>query len=184
MEVILIENVPSVGFLGDVVEVKPGYFRNYLFPKKLAVPANRSRLAEFEHQKKLLEVKKSEKKAEATDLQGRLEKVTFTVTRPANAQGKLFGAITATEIFEGLASQGFDIDKRLIKFENPIKEVGDFKVEIRLHQEVSAWVAFKVEGNVSEEETQEAAPEAVEAPVEAPAEDDDSATPEATQNEA
>lgn len=144
MEVILTENVPNVGFVGDIVKVKGGFFRNYLFPQKYAVLANRANLKEFEQQKKMISIKKAEKKSEAEDLQGRLEKVSITVERLTSENDKLFGAITVAEIDEGLRANGFEIDKRWIKFAEPVKDLGEFHAEIHLHQEVTAKIPFTV----------------------------------------
>ena len=144
MEVILTENVPQVGFVGDVVKVKVGFFRNFLFPKKLAVVANPINTKQIEHHKKLISLKKAEKKDEAEAFKKRLAKVTLTLERLVSDNDKLFGAISTADIVSGLVENGFEIDKRWVKFAAPVRELGEFKAEIHLHQDVIALVPFTV----------------------------------------
>lgn len=144
MEVILTENVPQVGFVGDVVKVKAGFFRNFLFPKKLAVVANPINTKQIEHQKKLISIKKAEKKDEAEALKKRLDKVSLSIARAVSENDKLFGAISTSDIVEGLIANGFEIDKRWVKFSAPVRELGSFKAEIHLHQDVIAYIPFTV----------------------------------------
>ena len=145
MEVILQENVSNLGFVGDIIKVKPGYARNFLFPKRLAVPANKSSIAEFEHKKKVIEVKKARKKVEADEIKKRLESVVLAIQHAAGEGDKLFGSVTIPEILEKLSESGFILDRKLIRLETPIRTLGEHTIEVRLHQEVSAVVKVTIE---------------------------------------
>lgn len=144
MEVILQENVSNLGFVGDIVKVKSGYARNFLFPKRLAVPANKSSIAEFEHKKKVIEVKKAKKKVEAEEIKKRLETLTLAIEHAAGEGDKLFGSVTIPELLEKLTESGFTLDRKLIRLETPIRTIGEHVIEVRLHQEVSATVKVTV----------------------------------------
>ncbi len=149
MEIILTENVPQLGFVGDVVKVKVGFFRNFLFPKKLAVVANPINTKQIEHHKKLISIKKAAKKDEAEAFKKRLAKVTLTLERLVSDNDKLFGAISTADIVAGLQVSGFEVDKRSIKFTAPVRELGEFKAEVHLHQDVIAVIPFTVVKKVS-----------------------------------
>lgn len=149
MEIILTENVPQLGFVGDVVKVKVGFFRNFLFPKKLAVVANPINTKQIEHHKKLISIKKAAKKDEAENFRKRLAKVTLTLERLVSENDKLFGAISTGDIATALVASGFEVDKRWIKFAAPVRELGDFKAEVHLHQDVVAVIPFTVTKKVS-----------------------------------
>lgn len=138
MQVILQENFPSLGFIGDVVKVKNGYARNFLFPKQIAMPASDANVKYLEHRKKLLEVKKAENKKLAAQLKDKIEGVLIEIQHSAGEGEKLFGSVTVGEIHDQVASKGFDIDRKLIRLEAPIRTIGEHLVEIKLHQEVSA----------------------------------------------
>jgi large subunit ribosomal protein L9 len=145
MEVILQDNVSNLGFVGDIVKVKSGYARNFLFPKKLALPADKKNIAEFEHHKKAIEVKKAKKKSEAAELKKRIEALEIVVAHAAGEGEKLFGSVTASDIQQELVAKGFNVDRKLIRVETQIKTIGVHEVEVVLHQEVSAVVKVKVE---------------------------------------
>lgn len=157
MEVILQENVPSLGFVGDVVKVKPGFARNFLFPKRLAQPATRQLVNLFEHKKKQLEVKKAAKKSEADEFKKRLEAVKVTLEHLATEGGKLFGAVSATEILDQITAQGFQIDRRLMQIPAPIRMAGEHKVEIKLYRDVSAFIVVEVKAKIQETPAEEKA---------------------------
>ncbi len=145
MKVVLLENVPNLGQIGDIKEVKDGYARNYLIPKGLAAQATKSNLKRLQHQ---LEAKK--KKAErvfqnAVQMKEALEKTEVIITAPAGESDRLFGSVTNADIAEALVKQGFDVDKRKVLLESPIKTLGEYEVEIKLHEGVSAKVRVKVE---------------------------------------
>lgn len=150
MEVILQENVSNLGFVGDVVKVKPGYARNFLVPKKLALPATRHMVKLFEHKKKQLEVKKAHKKTEAEELKKRVEAVKVSLEHLATEGGKLFGAVSVTEILEQLNAQGLEIDRSLLLVPHPIRSTGSHKVEVKLYRDVSAFVTVEVKAKAEE----------------------------------
>jgi len=145
MQVILQEDYPSLGFVGDLVKVKEGFARNYLFPKKIALPANPGNIKQLEHRKRLLEVKKSAKKDIAEKFRVKVEEVKVTIKHAAGDGERLFGSVTVADIAEELKIKGIEIDRKLIKLESPIKILGEHTVEIKLHQEVSAKINITIE---------------------------------------
>ena len=163
MDVILTENVKNLGTIGEVVKVKPGYGRNFLVPQGLAVEASEAKLKELEHHKRQLNRKAEKLSQEAADVKARIEAVECTFVHKASEEGKLFGSVTSMEIAECLAAQGIEIDRRKILLEQPIKELGEHAVDIKLNAGVNATVKINV---ISED----AKPAAAEAPAEAPAE--------------
>ncbi|HUB06150.1 MAG TPA: 50S ribosomal protein L9 [Myxococcales bacterium] len=144
MKVILREDVPALGKAGDVVEVKRGFGRNYLVPRKKAVLATEASLKHVEHEKQVAVARKAKQKAAAGDLAGRLEAAKLTIGRRVGEQDKLYGSVTALDIAEALTAQGISIDRRSIHLPEPIKQLGDFEVEVRLHSEVIAKVKLTV----------------------------------------
>lgn len=157
MEVILLENLEKLGSRGQIVKVADGYGRNYLLPKKLAViatPQNRKWVAQ--QRARFLKLEATEK-AEAQDLAKLMEGVVLAMTRRSGEKGQLFGSVTAGDIEENLALQGFKIDRRKIQLAGPLKALGEFDVAIKLHREVTVAVKVRVEG---EAETEVAPPEA------------------------
>lgn len=145
MQVILIENVPNLGLLGDVVQVKGGYARNFLIPQKKAVPASSRSLAHFEHQKRVIEVKKATKRTEAQGMLVRLQGLEVRLSHAVGEGERLYGSVSMTEIHDSLKSAGFEVDRKLIRSGAPIKTLGEHEVEVRLHQDVVAKVKVIVE---------------------------------------
>lgn len=145
MQVILQEDYASLGFVGDLVSVKPGFARNFLIPQKIALPANESNIKLLEHRRRVLEVKKSEKKGTATQLKDKIEGIELRIKHSAGEGDRLFGSVTTAELSKELEAAGFAIDRKLIKLEAPIKTLGEHFVDIKLHQEVSAQVKLIVE---------------------------------------
>jgi large subunit ribosomal protein L9 len=145
MQVILQEDYPGLGFVGDVVKVRTGFARNYLIPKKIALPALDSNVKMLEHKKRVLDVKKAEKKKDALRYQERLQQAHVVIQHAAGEGEKLFGSVTAHEIHDALLKSGFEIDRKLIKLEAPIKTVGEHTIEIKLHQEVTAAIKVMIE---------------------------------------
>lgn len=143
MNVILREDIPSLGQAGDVVKVKQGFARNFLLPQKKALPADNGNLRELEHHKKGLEKKREKLKQEAAALGEKIGMLFVSVAREVGEEGKLFGSVTTKCIAEALKEKGFDIDKRMIGLTAPIRELGNFEVPVRLHSEVT--VNLKVE---------------------------------------
>ncbi|MBW2473309.1 MAG: 50S ribosomal protein L9 [Deltaproteobacteria bacterium] len=144
MDVILTENVKGLGSIGEVVKVKPGYGRNYLVPQGLAVVASDRNLSELEHHKRQLSRKAEKLSQEAADVKARIEAVTCNFVHKASEEGKLFGSVTSMEIADALAAQGIEIDRRKILLEQPIKNLGEHDIDIRLNAGVNATVKVVV----------------------------------------
>jgi large subunit ribosomal protein L9 len=144
VQVILSEDVPSLGHPGDVVRVRAGYARNYLLPRKLAVEANPRNLREFEHQKRIAMVKREALKSQAMSLKERIEALSLTLRARTGEEGKLFGSVTNIDLERSLHEQGFSVDRRRIVLHEPIKQLGDYTVAIRLQPEVEATLKFTV----------------------------------------
>jgi len=144
MRVILSEDVQHVGIAGEVVKVREGYARNYLIPRGLAMLATEGKVREMEHKKRIIEerVKKQIKGHEKVALQ--IHKVRLSFTVKAGEEGKLFGSVTSSDIHQQLAEQGIEVDRRRIELPDPIKQLGDYKVPVRLHREVRAEIRVEV----------------------------------------
>jgi large subunit ribosomal protein L9 len=143
VQVILNEDVPNLGRTGDVVKVRPGFARNYLLPRKLAVEANPKSLRAFEHNKRIAIGKREVQKTEATGLKLKLEALTIIIGAHAGEEGKLFGSVTNIDIERALREKGFAVERRKIHLAEPIKQLGEFTVPVRLQTEVEA--SLKVE---------------------------------------
>ena len=138
MKIILINDVEKLGAAGEVVEVKKGHARNYLFPRKLAKPYNQENLKVIEkikHRKEQLVIKE---KLSAESLKDRLAVISCTISAEAGEDDKLFGSIAAQDIAEALEGEGFQIDKKKIMLQEPIKKLGVYPVPLKLHPEVIA----------------------------------------------
>ncbi len=144
MDIILTENVKGLGTIGEVVKVKPGYGRNYLVPQSLAVEANDRNLNEMEHHKRQLTHKAEKLSKEAADVKARVEAVICSFELKASEEGKLFGSVTTMEIADSLASQGVEIDRRKILLDQPIKELGEHEIDIKLNAGVNATIKVNV----------------------------------------
>ncbi|MCX7991608.1 MAG: 50S ribosomal protein L9 [Proteobacteria bacterium] len=138
MKVLLQADVESLGQAGEIVNVSDGYARNFLIPRKLAVIADEKNLRVFEHLKRQTEEKIKKIKKQAESLAEKLSNLTLTITAKAGEEGKLFGSITSINIAEELKKQGFDIDRKKIVLEQPLKMLGDYEVKIKLEGNVSA----------------------------------------------
>jgi large subunit ribosomal protein L9 len=145
MKLILREDVENLGKGGDLVDVKPGFGRNYLLPRGLAVVANTKNVRELEHQKTVASAKAAKLKASAEAVAKRLAETPVVLRRKAGEQDKLFGSVTAIDIAEALAARGLQLDRRAIDLSEPIKTAGDFEVPVKLHHEVVGKVKVKVE---------------------------------------
>lgn len=143
MEVILKEDIPSLGQAGDVVKVKVGYARNFLFPLHKAMVADTKNLKSLGHHKKGLEKKRERLKQDAEALGQKLVAISISVAREVGEGERLFGSVTTKCVSEALKAKGFEIDKRMIILTTPLKELGSFNVPVRLHSEVT--VDLKVE---------------------------------------
>jgi large subunit ribosomal protein L9 len=144
MEVILRQAVENLGKTGDVVNVKPGYARNYLLPHGLAYEATPGNLKRIQQERDRLEAAENERRGTAQGLAEKLEQVSLTFSARVGEEGKLFGSVTATDIAMQLEAQGYHIEKRQIDLHEPIKALGVYRVPIRLHAdvkpEVRVWV--------------------------------------------
>lgn len=181
VHVILARDVPNLGHIGELVQVRPGYMRNFLVPKGLALPASPKRVAEFEHKKRLVEHQRGKLRAASNQRAQELSQVQVTLTARVGEQNKLFGSITSRDISKALTDQGHDIHHRDIKLESPIRTIGLHVVDVRLEADVTAQVKVVIAPEVVEADTEAAAaPEAAEAPeAEATEETEDAAGPEA-----
>ena len=145
MKLILREDVDNLGKGGDLVDVKPGYGRNFLLPRGLAVLANPKNVRELEHQKKVAEAKAAKMKGAAEAVAKRLAETPLTLKRKVGEQDKLYGSVTPLDLVEALAQRGVQLDRRLIDLAEPLKTVGDFEVPVKLHRDVPAKLKVKVE---------------------------------------
>ncbi len=148
MKLILREDVENLGRGGELVDVKPGYGRNFLLPRGLAVPANTKNVKEVEHQKAVASAKAAKLKASAEAVAKRLADTPIALKRKVGEQDKLYGSVTALDIAEALAQRGLVIDRRSIDLSEPIKTVGEFEVPVKLHHEVVGKAKVKVEAEV------------------------------------
>lgn len=153
MEIILLEDIEKLGVRGQLVKVANGYGRNYLLPKKMAVAATPHNRRWVEQQRVRFLKQTAKEKAEAEELAKLLEGVSVVVTRKAGEHGNLFGSVTALDISEGLASQGYKIDRRKIQLDQPLKVLGEYDVPVKLHREVTTPVKVKVEAEAQPEES-------------------------------
>jgi large subunit ribosomal protein L9 len=144
MQVILLERVAKLGQMGDVVDVKPGYARNFLLPQGKALTASAANVADFEAQKAQLEARNLESRKEAEDLAGRLDGEQFIVIRQASDGGNLYGSVTPRDAADAATAAGFTVDRKQIIIGSPIKELGLHAVVVRLHPEVDATIKLNV----------------------------------------
>ncbi|MFA6457258.1 MAG: 50S ribosomal protein L9 [Bacteroidota bacterium] len=140
MKVILRQNYNKLGSIGDVVEVKDGFARNYLIPRSIAFRATEGNLNALEQEKKQLARKEEKVVQDSEKLAAQLGSVSLTITMKVGEDDKLFGAVTSQMIADSLTEKGYSIDKRIIELEEPIKTLGIFEVPVKLHAKVSAKV--------------------------------------------
>jgi large subunit ribosomal protein L9 len=144
MEVILREDVDKLGHRGQVVKVADGYARNFLLPKRLAVAASDSNKNIVEQERKAHLRREAKEAADAADLGKMVQTVVITIAQKAGDNDQLFGSVTSKDIAESLEKQNYQIDRRKIQLEEPIKTLGEFKVPIRLHRDVTVEVTVNV----------------------------------------
>lgn len=140
MLVILRENIDSLGQIGDVVRVKDGHARNFLLPRKLVIPADENNVALLEHHRKSLEKKRMAIKGNFEEISAKLGAHACTLTRKVGKNDKLFGSVSAQDIFDELKKAGFALDRSAISLKDPIKTLGVHQVSVKLHPEVTATV--------------------------------------------
>ncbi|HZA35143.1 MAG TPA: 50S ribosomal protein L9 [Vicinamibacterales bacterium] len=144
MEVILREHVENLGQRGDVVKVASGYARNYLLPRKLALTVTDGNRKQIERERKVADMREAEERQGAEALAARLAAVEIVIARRVGGTEALYGSVTSADIAESLAARGFEIERRKIQLADPIKQLGEFQVPIRLHREVTANVKVVV----------------------------------------
>lgn len=140
MELLLKQNVEHLGRIGDVVEVRPGYARNYLLPQGLAVAVTKSNVAEIERARAKALADEHARVQDLRDLAGQLGETSVTIEGKANDEGHLFGSVSAANIAAALREKGVAVEERQVRLEHPIKEIGVFDVPVHLHAEVEAAV--------------------------------------------
>ncbi len=150
MEIILKEDVENLGHRGDVVKVAQGYGRNFLLPRNLAIEATAGNKAVVEQMKNSSVRRSAKEKTDAELLVQQLDQVELNFTRKTSDSDHLFGSVTGGDIAQALESQGFQIDRRKVHLEEPLKSLGEFLVPVRLHREVTAHVKVKVEKEADE----------------------------------
>jgi large subunit ribosomal protein L9 len=150
MEVILKEDVPSLGSRGDVVKVAEGYGRNYLLPRKLAIVATAGNKSVIEQMKAASVRRSAKEKTQAEALSKQFDGLSVSFTRKSGENDQLFGSVTSGDIAEALAKKSFDIDRRKIQLHEPLKTVGEFTVPIKLHKDVTTHLKVLIEKEASE----------------------------------
>jgi large subunit ribosomal protein L9 len=144
IEIILKEDVEHLGRRGEIVKVAPGYARNYLLPRKLALAVTAGNRRQIEHEKKVAVQRETEERAAAQSLAGRLAQATVVIARRAGETDTLYGSVTSADIADSLAAQQIEIDRRKIQLPEPLKHLGEFTVPIRLYRDVVAEVRVHV----------------------------------------
>jgi len=144
VEVILRDDVPNLGKIGEIVRVKPGYARNFLFPRGLAIEASSNNVAALEHQKRVIAAKAQREKTSAQGVATKLEGLALVVTARAGEDGRLFGSVTNLDIERLLVERGFAIDRRKIALEEPIKQLGTYPVVVQVGRDVRATISLDV----------------------------------------
>lgn len=145
VEVILRDDVPNLGKIGQVVRVRPGYARNFLFPRGLAVEANRKNLSVLEHQKRVIGAKSDRERKQAEGVATKLEGLRLVVRARVGEEGRLFGSVTNLDVERLLAERGFPVDRRRIALVEPIKQLGTFPITVQVGRDVRATVQLTVE---------------------------------------
>ena len=144
MEVILRQHVDNLGERGQIVKVADGYARNYLLPRKLALPATEGNKKHVERERKIMDTREAEEKGQAEGLAARLTAVDITIARRVGETEQLYGSVTTADIAEYLKGKGFEIDRRKLVLADPIKTIGEHSVPLKLHREVTVPLKVKV----------------------------------------
>jgi large subunit ribosomal protein L9 len=144
MEVILREHVDNLGRRGEIVKVAAGYARNYLLPRKLALPATAGNKRHVERERKIMEAREAEEKGHADAMASRLALVEISIARRVGETDQLYGSVTAVDIADYLKGKGFEIDRRKLILPEPIKTIGEHNVPLKLHREVTVPLTVKV----------------------------------------
>ena len=144
MKVVLKEDIKNVGKMGQIVDVADGYARNYLVPRGFAVEANIKNLKSLEHEKKIIQEKAKRIKNSSQTLSDKISTMTLVIKAKAGDEGKLFGAVTSMDIAELLKNEGIEMDKKKISLDEPIKRLGSYSVNIKVHPEISTHLNIQV----------------------------------------
>jgi len=152
MNVILLERVPKLGQMGDVVKVKPGFARNYLLPQKKALRATKDNITYFESQRKVLEAQNLERRGEAEAVAAKMKDVKVTLIRQASEALQLYGSVTSRDVSDAANATGVKIERSQVELDKPIKTLGAHKIKIHLHPEVSVEITALVARSADEAE--------------------------------
>jgi large subunit ribosomal protein L9 len=144
MEIILREHVENVGKRGEIVKVADGFARNYLLPRKLALPATEGNKKHVERERKIMEGREAEEKGQADAMAARLSAIEILIARRVGDTEQLYGSVTASDIADFLKAKGFEIDRRKLILPEPIKAIGEHTVPLKLHREVTVPLTVKV----------------------------------------
>lgn len=154
MEVILLERVPNLGRLGEVVKVKPGYARNYLLPQKKALRATKENMAYFERQKTVLEKTNAERRQGAEAQAGKVDGASVVIVRQAAETGQLYGSVSTRDIADAISALGHQVDRQHVVLNQAIKTLGLFKIPVSLHPEVTVTITVNIARSEEEAKTQ------------------------------
>src|SRR5207253_7532630 len=146
MQIILQEDIDKLGHRGDVVTVKPGYARNYLLPRKLAVEATPGNVRQIEAERAALLKREARERATAEAQSAQMKDLRLSFERKVGEHGLLYGSVTAMHIADALKEKGYEVDRRRVHLSEPIKETGDYTVSVRLHRDVSVEIPVAVTG--------------------------------------
>jgi large subunit ribosomal protein L9 len=144
MEVILRQTVDNLGERGEIVKVADGYARNYLLPRKLALPATEGNRRHVERERKIMDTREAEEKGQAEAIASRLAAVEITIARRVGESDQLYGSVTAADIADFLKTKGFDVDRRRLVLADPLKTIGEHNVPLKLHRNVTVPLKVKV----------------------------------------
>ena len=144
MKVILTQAIPNLGAAGALVTVKPGYGRNYLLPRQLAVAATEKNIRQLEHQKSGILARASKEKQNMTAMAQKLSAIELKFARKVGEQNKLFGSVTSKDVHEQLQAQGYQVDRKQVHLPEPLKEIGTHEVPVKLHSDVTAKIKVTI----------------------------------------
>ncbi len=145
MKVILTENIPNLGHIGKIVSVADGYARNYLLPKRLALKATGKNVKQLEHEKMMLAQKREKVRKELLSTAEKLNELRLHFQRKVVEEDKLYGSVSVTDIHKALSEKGFELDRRIIQLDQPIKQLGEFEARVKMDPEIVSTVKIVVE---------------------------------------
>ncbi len=152
MEVILLERIEKLGQMGDIVKVKPGFARNYLLPQAKALRSNKENLALFEARKIQLEAANLKRREEAEQISAKMEGLNLVIIRQAAETGQLYGSVTGRDVRDAIREAGYNIERRQVVLDQPLKEIGQYNIRIVLHPDVSRTIGITVARSAEEAE--------------------------------